>query len=466
METYSPFNRRIDDLTLTDIASLRTVHEGWYIEYKRDLGNASTIAKSIAAFANTYGGWLFYGIDEKSKAEPVAGAFPGIDIKQLDAALQTIRHAAASHLMPPPHFETKVIPGPAPELALPDGRAIVVVHVPWGPAAPYVHKDGRIFRRVNDGSDPRPESDRFVLDQLWRRADDIKNRYAHWVDSDPILSHDEQDAPYLRILIVADLWEDHGLNANLRRKDIHDIFGSVDGNFALPFDTIYSSATGFVCRQTANNKPQKQLLTWRFRNDLRSEIILPLSRFEPASLFSRPDGYAESRRFLNLLEAQRYVEPTVIDLNLVFLFLLGVMRTQKKLSARASWHGPHYVKMKLVNVWHTIPFLDISSTMDDFERHGIPLCLDDEITLYPGSQPRSFIKLPEQAELTEEAHRLHMAYFAFSPLATAFGISPGLDDDGALTADSISNFAEAGIRALDIQRRGSAITASDDHYGD
>lgn len=41
-----------------------------------------------------------------------------------------------------------------------------MVHIPWGADAPSVHREGRIYRRVGDGSEPKAENDRFVLDQL------------------------------------------------------------------------------------------------------------------------------------------------------------------------------------------------------------------------------------------------------------------------------------------------------------
>jgi predicted HTH transcriptional regulator len=78
MAEYSPFQKDFVQLDASDLTALRTVAEGWYVEYKREVPNASSIAKSVSAFANTYGGWLFYGIEEKSRDEPVAGAFPGI----------------------------------------------------------------------------------------------------------------------------------------------------------------------------------------------------------------------------------------------------------------------------------------------------------------------------------------------------------------------------------------------------
>jgi predicted HTH transcriptional regulator len=107
MTAYSPFQKEFAELCAGDLSALRTVTEGWYVEYKREVPNASSIAKSISAFANTYGGWLFYGVQEKSRAEQVAGAFPGIPQIELDGVLQQLRQAAATLVNPSPHFDVK-----------------------------------------------------------------------------------------------------------------------------------------------------------------------------------------------------------------------------------------------------------------------------------------------------------------------------------------------------------------------
>ena len=194
MNAYSPFDKALQRLATADLAALREVSEGWYVEYKQELSNASSMAKSISAFGNTYGGWIFYGVSEKSKEEPVAGSFPGIARADVDVALQRMRQAVASHTMPSPHFETNVLWGPCRDIGLSDDRAVVCVRVPWSVSAPHIHKSGQIYRRVADGSEPRPENDRFVLDQLWQRSNDLRKKVSKWVARNPEFSEFEKSA--------------------------------------------------------------------------------------------------------------------------------------------------------------------------------------------------------------------------------------------------------------------------------
>jgi hypothetical protein len=198
---YNPFDKLLRDVEASDLNVLRTVSEGWYVEYKSEVPKASAIAKSIAAFANTYGGWLFYGIAEKPGAENVADQFPGIARDAVDATLQRIRQAVAQGLNPCPHFDTRVIWGPEETIGLEADCGIICITIPRGHAAPFIHNGGHIYRRVADGSEPRPESDRFVLDQLWRRGEDVRKDYADWLERDLELSQAEDQNSYLRLFI-------------------------------------------------------------------------------------------------------------------------------------------------------------------------------------------------------------------------------------------------------------------------
>jgi hypothetical protein len=454
MPRYNPFDKAFQEVTAVDLAALRDAVEGWYIEYKREAPSATSMAKSVAAFANTYGGYLFYGVAEKSKEEAVAGAFPGIPRRNVDAVLQCLRQAVAGLINPAPHFETRVVWGPSTELGLSDDHGIVCVYIPWGPNAPYVHKSGQIYRRVADGSEPKPENDRFVLDQLWRRSEDLEGWYREWIERDPVLSRVEENSPFVRILISSDLWEDREPWLDADIKEVRAILGSTTGTIAaLPFDTIYTSATGFIGRQLRNNDPYKMGLTWRLSRTLTSEVIVPLNFYDLDDCSTAAvslSGYEGAGRYTSLLRKAGHRNAKIVDLNLLFNILIGVADTQGRLMTRAGWvHGFHF-KSVFVNIWRTVPFIDMPLVLDEFEHAGVPMMLDETVIAPAGKHPNTFDEISMYEKVEQAAARpMLQALGMFAPIARAYGVPPWMDNDDEHGRSAFFNqLLEAGNRAL------------------
>lgn len=455
---YNPFEKSFDEINSGDLAALFSVAEGWYVEYKQEVPNAGAVAKSVTAFANTYGGWLFYGIAEKSKDDAVAGTFPGIAREDADGVLQRIRQAVANHAQPSPYFRVKALMGPVEAIGLPEGRCVIMAQVPWGPEAPYIHKDGRIYRRVGDGSEPRPENDRFILDQLWSRSVKITQEYADWIGRELETSKDEENAAYVRLFLIADFWGDHRSMTGISLRRVREIMSDVNGSYTIPFDNIYQTSGGYICRQTAGNDPEMLGLTWKLGGNFQSEVIIPLSKFRGDDLDDLGDsfeGYENIDWFLRLCEKQRYSRPTVIDLNILLYVLLGVARIQTALAKEFGWSGPVFAKIEISGVWRTIPFFDTSYVLNEYEKHGLPLSLRDKITIRSGTDRGSYIELDGLQDDDLESHRILMATKLFVFIAIALGIPPSIDpdDDGEAFSKSIGDFLNAGLRALEAQKK-------------
>lgn len=462
MSEYNPFGKPLDQLDATDLDALRSVTEGWYVEYKASLPNASAIAKSISAFANTYGGWLFYGICELSKAEAVAGTFPGISRQDLDPALQCIRQAVANSVAPSPHFETKVLWGPDQASGLAADSAIICIRVPRGQSAPYVHKSGSIYRRVADGSEPKPETDRFLLDQLWKRSDSIRKDYKRWLKRSLDLSKGEKHNPYLRVFISPDLWRDMDIWADISTKRAREIFSDIDGERSfstMPFDTVYKTATGFVARQAKDNDPHHLSATWFLNKNLTSEIIYPLHSIRDTHtdhIEHSLDGYDNAAKYANALRIYNHKSPVIIDLNFVFSALLGLFHVQSILDKEAGRDGPIFFKAEIVNVWRARPFLDVDSVVDYQLEHGVPVCLKSDLFAPPGLEPESFAEIPTFDYNDDvRGRKLLQAVAAFECIAPALGIETGwdLDPDGEGNRPLIhGDLVAACNRALTAQR--------------
>jgi hypothetical protein len=314
MSYYSPFDVGLRELEPAHLIALKSTVEGWYVEYKREVPNAGAVAKSVSAMANTYGGWIFYGIDELSKDNAVAGTFPGVPVEDLDALLQRLRQAVASHLHPAPHFDVKSLLGPCAEIDLAPDRAIICVHVPYSRTTPHLHKTGVIYRRVGDGSEPRPETDRFALDQLWGRSKEVEDFYERWVAGEPEFSKGEADAPYVRFLITADLNRDRDAWLDAGIKEVRQIMKGDGSGIELPFDMVHTISEGFVARQSSADVPSRMGLTWWLRRDLRSDILIPLARYDLSNLNAQQTlGYLHAKPFARLLRDRKLEDRGILD---------------------------------------------------------------------------------------------------------------------------------------------------------
>jgi len=455
MPHYSPFTKELPDIVADDLEALQSTAEGWYVEYKRETPNASSMAKSATAFANTYGGWLFYGIAESSKDGAVAGSFPGIPRADVDPALQRFRQAIANHANPSPHFETHVVWGPSAKIDLPADHAIICVYIPWGPNAPYVHRGGHIYRRVADGSEPKPESDRFVLDQLWQRSAEATKYFARWIEREPNLSKKQEGIPYLRLLLVADLWDDRKPWLGADVATVRAIMrGTVEAHTTMPYDTVHTSAKGFVARQTRGNDPNGLLLTWRLSRDLSSEILFPLSWFrvdDLAMLLDYLEGYEQIERFVKIMEDRGFERAKIIDLNVIYRVLVGISEMYNRILNAANWSHGYHMKAVIVNAERTVPFLDLSRVFDDFETYGVPMLLDRRVTAPPGKDPESFQAINLFDDTTDEQAKAALqAILMFGPIAEAFGLPSWFNtDDGE--EDWWMQLSNAGQRSINRQ---------------
>ena len=206
MMLYRPFAERLDEVSPEDLVRLKDVHEGWYVEYKEKLISNRDLAKSLSSFANQYGGRLFLGVKEDAQ-DNVAASFPGIPDSEMQNVLDSIRNSAKDLLNPPVFYNVRKFEGPVDPIGLPAGRTIVVVQIPEGPNSPYIHNDGRIYRRVGDSSQPSLVTDRLTFDLLAQRGEEARTKLANRVLWSPVTSQAEENQPFIHISILSDPYE-------------------------------------------------------------------------------------------------------------------------------------------------------------------------------------------------------------------------------------------------------------------
>ena len=464
MRKYSPFDKSIDELQASDLAVLRDVKEGWYVEYKSQVPKGAALAKAVSALANTYGGWLFLGIEEKSKEDPVAGSYPGIPSGEVESTVQRLRQSAHAHLSPIPHFESKVLEGPCSKIQLADTASIVAVEVPQSHTTPHVHKDGRIYRRVADSSEPKAETDRFILDQLWRRADPIREEMRRWIENDPEFSEAEARTPYLRLLLCVDPWRQRSPWLDAPNHEIRSALSRVEeGLPTAPFETFYTTSNGFIARATEGNDPHNFVLTWKIQRDLSSEIIIPLQLLRPSQSDNDAKdirNYKHGADFLNLLSEKRYTFPKIADLNFMMNLLISAVAKYRYLLELAGADDRFFYKARALNFWRVLPYFDSEAVLEKYEAHGLPLILDRTVTIPTGNNPDSFFSINDlrdsDDEIASEAvGASKQAFLIFALIAMALGVPVVPEDMGQADAKGrwVDELFSVGDRARIVQEK-------------
>ncbi|MDO7787189.1 AlbA family DNA-binding domain-containing protein [Desulforamulus aquiferis] len=158
----NPFGKPIEQLEEDDLNILikEETSEGLYVEYKEDF--PTHLAKIVASFANTFGGWIIIGVDARNPRN-VPTSFTGINIAR--DPKDRFRHICRDNISPVPLFSSKlIVKSSDPE------KGILVIRVPESAYPPHITKDGRIYRRNMEGSDPVGETDRHILERLFEKS--------------------------------------------------------------------------------------------------------------------------------------------------------------------------------------------------------------------------------------------------------------------------------------------------------
>ena len=444
--SYSPFGGRVlSDVAAKDLATLKDVSEGWFIEYKSQIIPARSLAKSLASFANHYGGWLFLGIQEDPSTF-TAGSFPGLPDHEVSDALESLRNASKDLLNPFVFYEPLVLPGPVDAVGLNTGHSILVIRVPQGADCPYVHNDGRIYRRVADSSDPKPETDRAILDLLSERSANARAQLKEIVLRKPSTSKGEESNCFIHFNILSD---PYGIKDDLYAGGFSE-FSEAMKQHELPMDNIFPKSGGFIARQVANNDPYNRIFTWEFSRRCHSLVTLPVSlnRHQHAEFLT---GYSSGDAFARMVSEAGLAETRVMDLNMVFDACVAIARLHRSLVSQSGIRGPFYFKAYIENAWRAVPFIDIAEFLTHCEAHGLPVVQDTDILAPLGTGLETFVELPERDPVgpdstTSDADARDDAIQLSLPIFRALGIP------GELFATSPLEFVTAGQRAKEVQQ--------------
>ena len=124
-------------------------------QFKADVRNPDSLASDLVAFSNGAGGVILIGVADDS-------SMPGLSAEDVHRVNQLIANAATQHMRSP-------ISPTTGNVAMGDGRVVIVLTVPSGLDRPYFDRQGVIW--VKAGSDKRRIQSKEELRRLFQSVD-------------------------------------------------------------------------------------------------------------------------------------------------------------------------------------------------------------------------------------------------------------------------------------------------------
>ncbi len=280
---FNPFNTEFNKITPKDLDKLLAdkVTEGYFVEYKGDEFPAPIkIARSIAAFANTHGGWYIVGVEtnEDNSAKSLVGFDPAV----YNDPISKVRDVIKSHIDPIPLFQIKL-------LKLENGNEILIVLIPDEQETSFITSDGRIYRRNHDSSDPIYEKDRYVVDRLVDLGAERKREFVAFCQDERKFGQNDENMVWLSIF----LWPiPRPLNSSENKatpKDLEDLIQlsrtlidveGIEGKKLASGNVVFTS--GHVTNQSIILRYRDKTYPWinsneiEFFDDCCAKFFIPI----------------------------------------------------------------------------------------------------------------------------------------------------------------------------------------------
>ena len=384
---FNPFGKDFGDVKQADLEILRSVAEGWYVEYKKETPNGKKIAASVSSFANSHGGIYFIGI-ESDRSNNRAASFGGV----VDSP-DVIRDSVRGNLQPFPYFETFAID-------LGNGRKILMVAIPEGDNPPYIHSDGRIYRRQEAASDPIAENNRYTIDELYQKAQEFKEELEEFRQFDLTFCKGEGKVPYLEMFVNTAPFDHFFIEDFFSKDNLKKLMNQFNASFIVEEEISSGkiSFSGNLEFDSVNTYHNSISLRYLEGQDLayngttlivdvfgNLKLLIPL-----VAKYYSLENLLESlpERYLNVLS--RSQERSISSIGLLGArqiagAIFGVMSNYVKYLDEKHYKEAFEVKLRLTNCWRKTLYIDSETFMAHVENFGIPICMKSEqyFPIYP-----------------------------------------------------------------------------------
>ena len=394
-QDYNPFNKKISNIQKSDLEKLiqNEVAEGWYVEYKETFPLNERIGHSIASFANTEGGWFIVGIQANKNNS--AEIIKGFDLKVFRAPKEKVGNIIKTHISPIPFFSSKLI-------KLPNNRAVLVVHIKKGMDA-HVTKDGRIYIRIGESSDPIPEKDYYSIQKIFERKK-MKIEQIEKFSNNPFYFSETAkiQSPYLEAyyytlphnnFLFKDFYSEkffYKLCENFR-SPLQFILSPMTAD--LKFNNFYASLCSYILRYIPEGNIPIDVIdntsTIELFENGNAKILysIPQLNIDLSSNISfdfLPETYKRSERFikfLNILQKYKFRDNSVniIDGYSFFLYHIVLVNKYLKFLNFNKFKGNMGVRIRISNIQGRLLYFDDDNYLSFLKKYKIPTLIKTEI---------------------------------------------------------------------------------------
>lgn len=394
--TYNPFKNPFDILTADDLGSLinNEITEGYWIEYKSEFQPSKKISKSIASFANTYGGWYFIGV-KADKTKNTATDICGFKLAEIPDPIDKLRESIKANIDPVPVFHSKLI-------EIGSGKAVLVVQIPENQETPFITKEGRIYRRVSDSSDPVPEDNRYAIDRLVDNGRELAKRFAEFCIDERTFSEAEEHQSWVNIFLspypLGIIERDDMLSSEGIEKLIHlsqipiKIYLNTTkeiGTGNLPFNAGQLGVGSVILKQADPSKMAFNSLSVEFFMDGRAKLFIPLKYMQGLhnvniNNFKSP----EVRQALTtIVKSDEQYDSALIrffDIQALWTTVTILLNFYQEWYGKALEQNSLRAAITIGNTWRSSPFCDADEWGIYVQKFGLPV------------QNTDFIRIPNQ----------------------------------------------------------------------
>lgn len=388
---FNPFDKNLHDLAKEDLIRLiqNNVAEGYFVEYKTNIPDSKKIGKSIASFANTYGGWYIVGV--KTDSHNVASEICGFSLNECRDPISVVRDSIKEYVDPTPVFFIKVI-------EIETDKVVLVAQVPGNQETPFIHRDGRVYRRKHDSSDPDPESNRHSFDRLIDRGRDIQNQFKNFCIDDIGLANNSYELSYVNLYLspyplgLINKFETFSVKEfsevlRLSQQKLLNIFGNsgqVECN--IPFNYCQPTYNSVILRQADPTTSNVSVSMQIFR-DGRARLFIPIK-----NIININEYNFQSQKTCEVIESYWYSDEKdnkiynvkFLDASLLCLVIVIALGFYKQFVSEDGYAMDIQVAVDIKNVSNSVLFFDSDEWGEHVKNFGFPVVNFDSVRLPEG----------------------------------------------------------------------------------